>query len=309
MGPGALSARTPEDPWDRRAEGLSQIGAAISGIVNPAQANAINNSILLNKKAAKETGTWSSHVMPNGQVMQTHSLTGQTRMLNGNYAAPPDPKDAKEDPYVKKYKEEDAKGMVDLSSKLSEAASNAQDQNITVGQLRTVLSNPNLHQGITGPMRQAVNKVFADLGFGDASQIADGDIAGALSNKLALQLVNNNGTKLLPGSFSDSDRKFVEKMSTNLSNDPKANQRLLDIYERNNKRVMEAETLRQEVATANNGVIPSGFRGELGKLRKKWMDEDSTRDAADAAAAKASAPPAAAPKPTGGKRPPLSTFF
>lgn len=92
MGPGAL-AMQPEDPWDRRAEGLSQIGAAIAGIVNPAQAAAINNSILLNKKGAKAQGTWSSHVLPNGQVMQTHSLTGQTRMLDGNYAKPADQDD------------------------------------------------------------------------------------------------------------------------------------------------------------------------------------------------------------------------
>jgi hypothetical protein len=89
MGPGALSAQQPEDPWDRRAEGISQIGAALAGIVNPAQANAINASILANKKS-KNQGTWSSHVLPNGQVMQTHSLTGQTRMLDGNYAAKDD---------------------------------------------------------------------------------------------------------------------------------------------------------------------------------------------------------------------------
>jgi hypothetical protein len=93
MGPGALTQQ-PEDPWDRRAEGLTQIGAALAGIVNPAQANAINNSILLNKKAAKAQGAWSSHVLPNGQVMQTHSLTGETRMVPGSYAKPEDTPDA-----------------------------------------------------------------------------------------------------------------------------------------------------------------------------------------------------------------------
>lgn len=103
MGPGALSPQ-PQDPWDRRAEGLSQIGAALAGIVNPAQAAAINASInadhtdantknqqaLMTKvyaqRMAKDAeGSWTSHVMPDGQVMQSNT-NGQTRMLGGNFA-------------------------------------------------------------------------------------------------------------------------------------------------------------------------------------------------------------------------------
>jgi hypothetical protein len=103
MGPGALTA-PPEDPWDRRAEGLSQIGASIAGIVNPAQAAAINSAItadhndrntktqqalmakVYGQRMAKDAqGSWTSHVMPNGQVMQTNS-NGQMRMLDGNWS-------------------------------------------------------------------------------------------------------------------------------------------------------------------------------------------------------------------------------
>lgn len=103
MGPGALSQQ-PEDPWDRRAEGLSQIGASIAGIVNPAQAAAIQNSLTADhndrntktqqalmakvyaQRMAKDAeGSWTSHVMPNGQVMQTNT-NGQMRMLDGNWA-------------------------------------------------------------------------------------------------------------------------------------------------------------------------------------------------------------------------------
>lgn len=94
MGPGALSA--DQDPWDRRAEGLSQIGASLAGIVNPAQAEAINQSILANRKQTKNQGSWTSHVLPNGQVMQTNSLSGETRTLPGNYAAPTDASSADE---------------------------------------------------------------------------------------------------------------------------------------------------------------------------------------------------------------------
>jgi hypothetical protein len=103
MGPGAL-AQQPEDPWDRRAEGLSQIGASIAGIVNPAQAAAIQNSLTADhndrntktqqalmakvyaQRMSKDAqGSWTSHVMPNGQVMQTNT-NGQMRMLDGNWA-------------------------------------------------------------------------------------------------------------------------------------------------------------------------------------------------------------------------------
>jgi hypothetical protein len=103
MGPGALSAQ-PEDPWDRRAEGISQIGASLAGIVNPAQAAAINSAItadhtdrntrtqqalmakVYGQRMAKDAqGSWTSHVMPNGQVMQTNT-NGQTRMIDGNWS-------------------------------------------------------------------------------------------------------------------------------------------------------------------------------------------------------------------------------
>jgi hypothetical protein len=102
MGPGAL-AQQPEDPWDRRAEGLSQIGASIAGIVNPAQAAAIQNSLTADhndrntktqqalmakvyaqRMAKEQQGSWTSHVMPNGQVMQTNT-NGEMRMLDGNF--------------------------------------------------------------------------------------------------------------------------------------------------------------------------------------------------------------------------------
>jgi hypothetical protein len=102
MGPGALSAQ-PQDPWDRRAEGISQIGASIAGIVNPAQAAAINSAITADhtdantksqqalmakvyaQRMAKEAqGSWSSHPLQNGQVLQTNT-NGQTRMLDGNF--------------------------------------------------------------------------------------------------------------------------------------------------------------------------------------------------------------------------------
>lgn len=115
MGPGALTdpgVAQPEDPWKRRGETLSSIGASLAGIVNPAQAAAIMQGINANHTDAnnkrslslreklvqaqlnrQNQGSWSSHVMPNGQVLQTNSVSGDTRVLDGTFGkgteAPP----------------------------------------------------------------------------------------------------------------------------------------------------------------------------------------------------------------------------
>jgi hypothetical protein len=104
--------------------------------------------------------------------------------------------------------------------------------------------------------------------------------------------VNNGGTKLLPGSFSDSDRKFVHADGYFAQQQlPDANQRLLDIYERSNERVMEAEAVRQKHVEDHGGIVTPSFRAELGKLSSRWADEDKKRNEAEAKQPKAPALP------------------
>jgi hypothetical protein len=273
MGPGILNMGAgAEGGADVIGRGLTGMGAALAGISSPEQGKALT---ALQASMMKAPGNkWSvAHVDPKtGQALLTN---GQSFVPWNAFTPKPD-----EDEYVKNFKKEDAKNIVDLGTNLSNAAADAVNQQTTVGELRKAFSNPQVQQGILGPYRQQMDKLYTWFGFGDPSKVADGDMANALSNKLALQLVNNGGTKLLPGSFSDSDRKFVTQMATSLSNDPAANMRLLDIYERSNNRVLEAEALRQRVADANGGVLPPSFRTELGSLRKKWSEEDKARDTA-----------------------------
>lgn len=287
QGLGALSpmAQSPEpDKLGTIGRGLTGIGAALAGISSPDQAKALTAQMVAQQKTPTEGGTWSLHTLPDGK---TFMLNSKTRAIvpAGVHAKP------EEDPYQKKFKEEDAKAAAELGTNLSTAARDAANQATSVAELRRTLSNPEVYQGTGGPAVQTLRKAYSALGFGDAQGVADGDVATALSNKLALQLVNSGGSKLLPGSFSDSDRKFVAQMATSLSNNPDANQRLLDIYERANARVMEAEALRQKHVDGNGGIITPKFRGELSQLSSKWSAEDKQRNEAEAKMPKQSAAP------------------
>jgi hypothetical protein len=84
---------------------------------------------------------------------------------------------ADEDPYTKKYKEEDAKGMVELGTKLSDAATDATNQSTTVSEIRKALSNKDVYQGQGGPYVQTLRKAYSAMGFGDSKDVGDGDVA------------------------------------------------------------------------------------------------------------------------------------
>jgi hypothetical protein len=279
MGPGILNMNGADGGDDPVARGLVGLGSALAGISNPEQGKAL---AALQANMAKVPGNkWTvAHVDPKtGQAM----LTNGTSFVPTNFFKPkPD-----EDEYDKAAKIAAAKSNQELGDNINQAARDAANTGSTIAEARAALSDPHLKQGIDGPARQMLNKVYTAFGFGDPATAANGDVASALSNKLALQMVNAGGTKLLPGSFSDSDRKFVEKMSSSLSNTPEANQRLLDIFERANKHVLEAEALRAAHVEKNDGIIRPSFKQELAELSAKHLKADQ-----DAAAARTTAPAA-----------------
>jgi hypothetical protein len=292
LGPGALAADPQKtggllglNVGDNTYDGLMGIASSLAGISNPDQAKALIAQQASNKKVAGDTGSWSIHTFPNGQSVLMNTK-GQMKPLQGNYAAP------KDDEYDKAAKVAGAKANQDYGDGIASAGANANGLAGDVAELRRVYSNPAVYQGQGGDWVQSARKLYAGV-TGDtsgAANLADGDVARALSNKLALKLVQDTGSgKLLPGSFSDSDRKFVQQMSTSLDNQPEANQRLLDIYERTIKRAQEAEGARQSHLDSNDGIYRPSIRGEIGSLGTKWAAEDKARNEAEA-----KAPPAAA---------------
>jgi hypothetical protein len=286
LGPGALAPDTQKgllgfNMSDNVYDAGMGIASSLAGISNPDQAKALIAQQAANKKVAGDTGSWSIHTFPNGQSVLLNNK-GRMMPLQGNYAAP------KEDEYEKAAKIAGAKDNQDYGSSIASAAANANGMAGDVATLKQVYSNPAVYQGAGGEWVQTARKLYAGV-TGDtagAQNIADGDIARALSNKLALKLVQDTGSgKLLPGSFSDSDRKFVTQMTTSLENSPEANQRLLGIYERTIQRAQQADQARQSHLDSNGGIYRPTIRGEINQLSSKWADEDK--------AAEAKAPPAA----------------
>jgi hypothetical protein len=282
IGPGILNMNENRDGnfMNALGQGLSGVGASLAGITNPEQAKAIVAQAASMQKAPG--GKWSvAHVDPK---------TGQALLTNGSQFVPwkafqPKPDD---DKYVEEAQKASAKSNQEFGDSINAAARDSASTGQTVAEARAALTGINSpDQGILGPARQTLGKVYTAFGFGDPAQVANGDVASALSNKLALQMVNSGGTKLLPGSFSDSDRNFVVKMSTSLSNTPEANQRLLDLYDRSNKHIQEAEALRAAHVAKNDGVIMPSFRQELSELSNRQLkaaqEEAAARTAAPAA--------------------------
>jgi hypothetical protein len=295
LGPGALNAG-PGD--DHVYDGMMQIASSLAGISNPDQAKALIAQQTAMKKVAGDTGTWSHIMTPDGRLLLTNSKDPRkTIQLPGNFAKP------QEDEYEKAAKVAGAKSNQDYGDNVAQQATNANGLASDVAELRRVFSNPAVYQGQGGEWVQSARKLYAGV-TGDtegAKNIADADIAKALSNKLALKLVQDNGAgKLLPGSFSDSDRDFVKQMSTSLNNEAGANQRMLDMYDRVVARAQQAEQARAAHLDANGGIYRPSVKSEIGALQKQWAAEDKARNAAEAKAA-ADAPAAsksgtAAPK-------------
>jgi hypothetical protein len=273
---------------DNTYDGLMGIASSLSGISNPDQAKALIAQQAANKKVAGDTGTWSVQTFPNGTAMYVNSKDPRRSIaIPGNFAKPQD------DEYEKAAKIAGAKSNQDYGDNVAQQATNANGLASDVAELRRVFSNPAVYQGQGGEWVQSARKLYAGV-TGDtagALNIADGDIAKALSNKLALKLVQDNGAgKLLPGSFSDSDRDFVKQMSTSLNNDAGANQRMLDMYDRVVARAQQAEQARAAHLDANGGIYRPSVKSEIGALQKQWAAEDKARNAAEAKAAPAAAP-------------------
>ena len=290
LGQGALASDyVGSDPI---ASGLIGIGASLSSITNPDQARALVSQQAALQKQAVDKGTWSMHVLPNGQVVRINSKTGLPQTL-GNAAKP----EANE--YDKAYDKGNADDAVKYNKDLSDAAGSAMAQQGDFANLRKALANPDVGQGVLGPSRNFMNKLFVDMGIGDAKTAqaaADGDMVNSLGPKMALQVVQNGGQKLLPGSMSDGDLKLVKKFGVGESLTPEANRKLLDGAILANERAIEADQFRQKIAAENGGRLPADFRSRMSELHQKWGAENKARDEAFDAKAQAPAAPSGAVK-------------
>jgi hypothetical protein len=230
-------------------------------------------------------------VLHDGRRMMPNSKSAQPIFAPGHYATPT------EDAYTKKYDEEAAKGLYEENANIAKGAVDATKGLANVNTLRSVFSNPQVYQGAGGELVQTGKKLLANFDPRMAKEVADGDVANALSRNIALTMVNPNdgSSKLLPGSMSDSDRQFVVSMATGLNNTQDANMRLLDIYQRSHERAKQLDEARKSYSKDNGGRLNTGWLDRKTELANKWAEEDRAREAAAVAPA-APQQPTAAPK-------------
>ena len=273
-----------DDPISR---GLVGMGAAIAGISSPEQAKALTAAQTAMLKAPGNK--WSvAHVDPK---------TGQALLTNGSSFVPwsafqPKPDD---DEYVTQAKKEEAKAISAQGNDIHNAANAASAMAPDLATLERVINTPGVEQGILGPARNTLNKIYTTFGFGDPKAATDADLLSSIGSKTALQVVQNGGTKILPGSFSNSDRDLVLKMGNGEGLTHDANKQLLEAMKIHNKRLEEVDALRQANADKNGGYLTPSFRKDLADLRTKWAEENKARDEANSARAPAAATAAKTP--------------
>jgi hypothetical protein len=264
------------------------MGAALAGISNPDQAKALIAQQASMQKQAVDPGTWGVHTLPDGTSFYFNNKTRQTIPIPGKFVKP------QEDPYVETAKKEEAKAISKQGNDIHEAANAAASMAPDIATLERVINTPGVEQGILGPARNTLNKIYTTFGFGDPKAASDADLLSSIGSKTALQIAQNGGTKILPGSFSNSDRDLVLKMGNGEGLTHDANVQLLQAMKIHNKRLEEVDAIRQEHSDRNGGYLTPSFRKDLAQLRSKWNEENKARDEANASRAK---PAATAAKP------------
>jgi hypothetical protein len=178
------------------------------------------------------------------------------------------------------------------NAKINSQANAARSQLGSLQFMRQLLANPETQQGFGGETSLQARKVLESLGM-PVGNTTDAEVARALSNKLALYAKNEGGENLMPGALSDSDRPFLQQQVAGLGNTRGANMKLLDYYERIQRRAMDVESLRQRYVQ-DHGRIDEGFRREL----STWAEANPVfPEARPKASAAVPAPGGAAPAP------------
>ncbi|MGA0594103.1 hypothetical protein [Enterovirga sp. CN4-39] len=196
------------------------------------------------------------------------------------------------------YDKEMDEGFAKENAKINAQANAARTQLGSLQFMRQLLANPETQQGFGGETALQFRKALEALGM-PVGNTTDAEVARAISNKLALYARNEGGENLMPGALSDSDRPFLQQQVAGLGNTRGANMKLLDYYERVQRRAIEVEGLRQAYVQ-RNGRIDEGFRREL----SAWAEANPVfPEARPEASANSGAVGIPASAPSGGARP------
>jgi hypothetical protein len=237
------------------------------------------------KTSDKDTGTWSHQIDPNtGQIVSVHNKTGKV-LFTPIYGY--DPNKAVNEARAK----DEAKADVELDTKLGDEGRGLGARRESLNQAKDIFGS--LQGGLANSDQIVRLKQLGNMMGTNFQGVPDAQVAATIANRLALEAQNQGGSRLLPGSMSDSDRKFLVQMAASPTNDPEANRRILDIADKALQREEAASKIHQGMT--GSGFTRKGFNAAIDNLDKQR--------AAEAAASQAAVPqqPTTAP-------PPLSSF-
>lgn len=184
------------------------------------------------------------------------------------------------------------KGSEEMAKRYSERYFKLQD-NATTAQGNLDMANEferaaeGLNQGALGQTEQSLRRWGAALGIGDAGKAAKGDLANAISNKLALQLRAPGGESGgMPGAMSDADREFLSKSVPGLLLGADANRAMVATSRAIANRQIALAQLATDYAAEHDNQLDVGFD----KVAREYVQKNPIRAEVEAALAKPAVP-------------------
>lgn len=143
-----------------------------------------------------------------------------------------------------------------------------------------------------------------DLGVNPQAPVAEA--LASLSNQMALKLRDPSSGAGMPGSLSDSDRRFLTEMVPSLVNTPEGNQLMIDYSRRLAERRLEMERIALDHAKRNKGQVTYDVLQEMadyGNAHPLFGKADYERVSAygGASSGGSAAPPVSAAPPPGAR--------
>lgn len=153
-----------------------------------------------------------------------------------------------------------------------------------------------LSQGALGQAEQTLRRWGAALGIGDSEKSSKGDLANAISNRLAMQLRAPGGESGgMPGAMSDADREFLSKSVPSLLLGADANRAMVATSRAIANRQIALAQLATDYAIEHDGQLDVGFD----KVAREYVRDHPLRAEVEAAMKSAPAATSEPAKPAG----------
>lgn len=168
----------------------------------------------------------------------------------------------------KKGAEEMAKLHAQEYDKIRSGANAARTNMANLDALEEAL-NAGVNTGALGESEQSLRKLAQYFGVGNVNKVAAGDLAQAISNRLALAVRSPNSEGGgMPGAMSDPDREFLKSSVPGLTKTPEGNRQLIDIARKLGQRSIDTHKMAVRYAQEHDGQLDPGFEAQM----DAWAD-------------------------------------